>query len=86
MRVPDDVASQIIGRGGETVRRIQSESGAVVRMSCRGEYYPGTQDRIITLSGAPEQVVAAKNMIQNVISTPDPVARDQLVGTKHRGL
>lgn len=50
MQVPDAVVPIILGKGGAIMREIQQRSGARIRVSQKGEYVPGTNDRLVTIS------------------------------------
>ncbi|KAK9330790.1 hypothetical protein V1520DRAFT_339611 [Lipomyces starkeyi] len=58
----------IIGRGGETLKRIEHESGARVQFITNGKEGP---ERLCNISGGPENIYVAKNtviqMIENAI-------------------
>ncbi|GFQ04029.1 RNA-binding protein nova-1, partial [Phtheirospermum japonicum] len=56
-------AGSIIGKGGSTINEIQSESGAHVQLSRNYEYFPGTTDRIIMVSGSVECILMAVDLI-----------------------
>ena len=54
MAVPNSVIGCILGRGGTTMLELQAVSGARIKVSQRGEYVPGTENRIVTISGSSE--------------------------------
>ncbi|KAL8551650.1 hypothetical protein ACS0TY_000650 [Phlomoides rotata] len=56
-------AGSVIGKGGSTINEIQSQSGARIQLSRNFEYFPGTSDRIIMVSGAVEDVLKAVDLI-----------------------
>lgn len=56
-------AGAIIGKGGATINQIKSQSGARVQLSRNNEYFPGTTDRIIMVSGAVEDILKAADLI-----------------------
>jgi heterogeneous nuclear ribonucleoprotein K len=55
------MAGAIIGKGGGRIRRIRSESNAFIQID---EALPGSNDRIITITGTPKQIQAAQYMLQ----------------------
>jgi predicted RNA-binding protein YlqC (UPF0109 family) len=66
--VSDPETDNIIGRGGSTIAAIQSTSGAHVQLSRRGQLLPGTQSRVLLLSGLFHQVMyAAEILLQQII-------------------
>ena len=64
--VPDDAVGLIIGKNGETIRRLQSESGAriqVARMKIKD-----TNKRNVFVEGDREKYVLAREAIMEVIN------------------
>jgi RNA-binding protein Nova len=55
MQVPDAVVPIILGKGGAIMREIQQRSGARIRVSQKGEYVPGTTDRMVTITAPTHQ-------------------------------
>lgn len=49
--VPDTLIGSILGRGGRTLNDLQMHSNTRIRISQRGEYMPGTRNRIVTIRG-----------------------------------
>lgn len=49
--VPDNMVGAILGRGGSTINELQSVSGARITVSQRDDLMPGTENRILTISG-----------------------------------
>jgi len=58
--IPSDLAGVIIGKGGSRIKQIRQDSGADVELS--DDAGPG--DRIITISGTPDQIQNAQYMLQ----------------------
>ncbi|XP_075499477.1 protein BTR1 isoform X2 [Primulina tabacum] len=56
-------AGSVIGKGGSTINDIQSQSGARIQLSRNFEYFPGTSDRIIMVSGMVDEVLKAVEFI-----------------------
>lgn len=61
--VSNTAAGCIIGKGGSTINEFQSESGARIQLSRTQEYFPGTSDRIIMVSGKYNDVLKAMELI-----------------------
>jgi len=59
--IPKDLAGAIIGKGGSRIRQIRQESGAGITID---EAMPGSNDRIITISGLSEQIQNAQYLLQ----------------------
>ena len=49
--VPDSLIGSILGRGGRTLNELQMHSNTRIRISQRGEYVPGTRNRVVTIRG-----------------------------------
>ena len=56
--VPDTLIGSILGRGGRTLNELQMHSNTRIRISQRGEYMPGTRNRIVTIRGPTAQSVS----------------------------
>ncbi|XP_022006132.1 protein BTR1 isoform X2 [Helianthus annuus] len=56
-------AGSIIGKGGSTISDFQSRSNARIQLSRNYEYFPGTSDRIIMVSGTFDEVLDATELI-----------------------
>ncbi|KAK0163005.1 hypothetical protein PV327_006722 [Microctonus hyperodae] len=55
------LAGAIIGKGGARIRKIRSDSGASITIDLP---LPGSNDRIITISGLPSQIQMAQYLLQ----------------------
>uniref|UniRef100_A0A6P7FVV5 Heterogeneous nuclear ribonucleoprotein K-like isoform X1 n=1 Tax=Diabrotica virgifera virgifera TaxID=50390 RepID=A0A6P7FVV5_DIAVI len=62
--IPKDLAGAIIGKGGVRIRKIRVESGANITID---EPLPGSNDRIITISGMPNQIQMAQYLLQQSV-------------------
>ncbi|XVE99187.1 hypothetical protein REPUB_Repub03eG0175500 [Reevesia pubescens] len=56
-------AGSVIGKGGSTITEFQSKSGARIQLSRNHEFFPGTSDRIIMVSGTIDEVLKAMELI-----------------------
>ncbi|XP_065178619.1 far upstream element-binding protein 1-like [Sycon ciliatum] len=66
LKVPNRMVGIIIGRGGETINRLQSESGA--RIQCAPpDTTHHTMERAITLTGTKEAIASGRMMIQSLV-------------------
>lgn len=61
--VSNNVAGSIIGRAGQTISELQSESCARIKLSQTGDYFPGTQDRVCLVQGQPDNVKLAVKLL-----------------------
>lgn len=59
--IPKDLAGAIIGKGGCRIRQIRQESGAGITID---EAQPGSNDRIITITGNQDQIQNAQYLLQ----------------------
>ena len=59
MLVSNGAAGSIIGKAGTTINDFQTRTFARIQLSKSQEFYPGTQDRTLLVSGRLKQVVAA---------------------------
>ncbi|XP_063993181.1 heterogeneous nuclear ribonucleoprotein K isoform X2 [Diachasmimorpha longicaudata] len=59
--IPKELAGAIIGKGGARIRKIRSDSGAGIIID---EPLPGSNDRIITITGLPNQIQMAQYLLQ----------------------
>lgn len=55
------LAGAIIGKAGTRIRKIRQESGAGITID---EPLPGASDRIITITGQPQQIQMAQYLLQ----------------------
>ena len=56
------LAGSIIGKGGQRIKQIRSESGASIKID---EPLEGSEDRIITITGTQDQIQNAQFLLQN---------------------
>lgn len=61
--VSNNVAGSIIGRAGQTISELQTDSSARIKLSQTGDYYPGTQDRVCLIQGQIENVKIAVRLL-----------------------
>ncbi|XP_072390395.1 far upstream element-binding protein 1 isoform X1 [Diabrotica undecimpunctata] len=78
IKVPDKMVGLIIGRGGEQITRLQSETGCKIQMAPDSQ---GMSDRICSLSGPKDAVERAKQLISDIIRQrggPPGVSDDEM--------
>ncbi|OIW13212.1 hypothetical protein TanjilG_17655 [Lupinus angustifolius] len=61
--VSNSAAGSVIGKGGSTITDFQSQSGARIQLSRNHEFFPGTTDRIIMVSGTINEILSAVELI-----------------------
>jgi far upstream element-binding protein len=67
MKVPRDLVGYIIGRGGETIRDLQTKSSAHIQIVREEEGAPQLPDRFVNITGSQESLDLAQRLIQNLI-------------------
>lgn len=61
--VSNNVAGSIIGRAGQTISDLQSQTSARIKLSQTGDCYPGTQDRVCLVQGQLDNVKQAAGLL-----------------------
>ncbi|XP_008794247.2 protein BTR1-like [Phoenix dactylifera] len=74
--VSNIAAGCIIGKGGSTITEFQSQSGARIQLSRNHEFYPGTTDRIIMVSGVTSEIIKAMELILEKLLTEAEESND----------
>ncbi|CAH1979711.1 unnamed protein product [Acanthoscelides obtectus] len=67
--VPANKCGVIIGRGGETIKQINSQSGAYCELDRRNQS-SNPNEKYFTIKGDPEQIESAKRIISDKIQMP----------------
>ena len=67
IEVAENLAGAIIGQQGRGITEIQHMTGANVSVSRRGVYAPGTQNRIVTITGPGSSVSKAAQLVRQKI-------------------
>ncbi|XP_011501071.1 PREDICTED: far upstream element-binding protein 3 isoform X4 [Ceratosolen solmsi marchali] len=78
IRVPDKMVGLIIGRGGEQITRLQSETGCKIQMAAESG---GLPERTCTLTGSREAVNRAKELVLSIVNQRNKPGDDQIPGT-----
>lgn len=74
MQAPDSMIGFILGRGGKILNRIQSRTQTRIRLSQRGDFVPGTTNRIVTITGSTsESVDHAIDLINERLSSAETI-------------
>jgi hypothetical protein len=63
--IPDSLIGSILGRGGQTLNELQTQSNTRIRISQRGEYVPGTRNRIVNIRGPTAQSVTMAQLLMS---------------------
>jgi len=64
--IPNDMVGRIIGKGGETIRQLQDQSG--VHMDIAKDCAPGTNQREVTIRGEPYQTQYCMQLLNQKIA------------------
>ncbi|CAM9417043.1 unnamed protein product [Pylaiella littoralis] len=65
--VPNNMIGAILGPGGAIISELQSLSGARINVSQRDAFMPGTENRILTITGAPMATQTAQYLVSQKI-------------------
>ena len=68
--VPSGRVGLLIGRQGETIQRLQAESGARLQMI---QDDPTAEFKPLKISGDAEQVAKAEALVRDLLDVPDPL-------------
>lgn len=79
LTVPNRMVGIIIGRGGETINRLQSESGARIQCAPPDSSHFSTE-RAITLTGTKEAIANGRLMIQQLVDQGVPSEQNNAGG------
>ena len=67
MLVTDKVAGSIIGKAGSVITDLERSTGCIIKLSPGRTYFPGTQERLVVISGTLESVFnAVKEVVEKV--------------------
>eukprot|EP01041_Mallomonas_annulata_P000751 gene751-1435_t len=87
LRVPNNLVGLIIGKGGEHIQKLQSQTGAHVQIAKESDMKPGETCRSIILRGAPDAVAEAKRRIDDLITertTPQQQTQNPLKNNNNK--
>ena len=73
--VPQEMVGRVIGRGGETIRRLQEESGARIQVE-------RDLNRVL-IKGDPEKAQRAKELVLDIVNNPNPGGASKPDYVKH---
>jgi hypothetical protein len=63
LHVPDHVVPAILGRAGAVIKEMMDQSGATIKVSQKGEYAPGTTNRVISIIGSQHAASYAHQLV-----------------------
>ncbi|CAM9943788.1 unnamed protein product [Ectocarpus sp. 13 AM-2016] len=65
--VPNNMIGAILGPGGAIISELQALSGARINVSQRDAFMPGTENRILTITGGPQATQTAQYLVSQKI-------------------
>jgi RNA-binding protein Nova len=71
--VSNAAAGSVIGKGGSNIAEFQTQSSARIQLSRANEYFPGTSDRVMLISGTVGQVLTALHLVLAKMSSEKAV-------------
>lgn len=66
--IPNGRVGVIIGKGGETIKYLQTQSGAKIQVTRDMDADPNSPTRMVELMGTPDQIAAAEKLINEVLA------------------
>jgi len=66
--LPNSLSGSLIGTGGSTIRKFIELTSCHILLSDHGVNYPGTEDRIVTLSGTEKQLFDGVRFIWDMLA------------------
>jgi len=70
LTVPVYMAGALIGKGGSVMTALKQKHGGNIRISAGKEYYPGTEERVVVLTGTNDQILELLRHINEKMSDP----------------
>ncbi|XP_010552944.1 PREDICTED: protein BTR1 isoform X3 [Tarenaya hassleriana] len=74
--VSDEHIGLVLGRGGRSVMEITQMTGARVKISDRGDFISGTNERKVTITGSQRAIHQAESMIKQKVASASERASD----------
>lgn len=74
--VPNDIVGLIIGKGGETIRQLQNESGAKIQVAVKE--VEATNCRNVFVEGPDDKYRKAKELIDDIIKVQKQTSNPQV--------
>ena len=66
--IPDSLIGAVLGRGGRTIAEVQVASGCRIKVSDRDDFFEGTRNRKVVITGPPEGVQMANYLLTQKLS------------------
>lgn len=68
IEIPNGRVGVIIGKGGETIKHLQMQSGAKIQVTRDMDADPNSSTREVELTGTPDQIARAEQLISDVLA------------------
>lgn len=68
IEIPNGRVGVIIGKGGETIKYLQLQSGAKIQVTRDMDAEPNSATRGVDLMGTPDQIMKAEQLIQDTLA------------------
>ena len=66
--IPDSLIGAVLGRGGRTIAEVQVASGCRIKVSARDDFFEGTRNRKVVITGSQEGVQMANYLLTQKLS------------------
>lgn len=63
VEIPERLVGAVLGEGGRCLTGLQEATGAIIQISKKGVFVPGTRNRLATISGSPPAILIAHTLI-----------------------
>lgn len=67
MDIPRHLVGLVVGQGGQTIKRLQEQSGAKIKLEGNARDAPPSEPCFANLSGPPECINKAKSLVQEIL-------------------
>ncbi|KAJ4789079.1 Far upstream element-binding protein [Rhynchospora pubera] len=83
--IPNGRVGVIIGKGGDTIKYLQVQSGAKIQVTRDMDADPNSPTRSVEIQGTPEQIAKAEQLISEVLAQADAGVSDIVSGRRVGG-
>lgn len=80
MEVPDFYVGFLIGKQGASLQAIQQQANVTIKISDKGDFVPGTNNRRVVITGDPMAIQYAAAVFQHRLQELDEIARRRNAG------
>lgn len=76
--IPNYSAGALIGKGGSKLIDLQNTLECKIKLSNNGEYYPGTDERVVAITAVKEHLIECNNLIMETIAATEDTSKDPM--------